>query len=89
MISSKSEASYNISYKAIMDTSTTIILAKKPSRKEIQAKVRAEKARAKLERKAAFRHKTEKKLREKEERKIFHKKENAQKKYQKKVEKRV
>jgi hypothetical protein len=61
---------------------------KKLSRKEIQAKARAEKAKAKLARKAAFRHKTEKKLKEKEERKVYHKKENTQKKFQKKLEKK-
>lgn len=62
--------------------------AKKPSRKEIQAKVRAEKAREKFERKASVRKKTEKKLAEKSERKTFHKKENAKKKLQVKLEKK-
>ena len=67
---------------------STLTLIPKPSRKQLVAKMRAEKARAKLERKKAFRKKTEKKLVEKAERKIFHKKENAQKKLQIKLEKK-
>jgi hypothetical protein len=67
---------------------TPFVISKKPSRKEIQAKVRAEKALLRIERKAAFRKKTEKKLKEKEERKVYHKKENAQKKFQQKLEKK-
>jgi hypothetical protein len=61
---------------------------RKPPRKSIQAKVRAEKARAKIERKAEFRAKTEKKLVEKSERKIAHKKANAQKKFESKIQKK-
>jgi hypothetical protein len=48
-----------------MDTSTQPILIKKPSRKEHKEKVRSEKALLRIDRKAAFRKKTEKKLAEK------------------------
>ena len=58
---------------------------KMPSRKDIQRGIRAEKLRLKNERKAALRRKTEKKLAEKAERKVFHKKANAQKKFQAKI----
>ncbi len=63
-------------------------LPKKPSRKELRSKIRADKMKEKIDRKAIFRRKTEKKLAEKAERKIFHKKENAQKKLQVKIEKK-
>ena len=55
------------------------------SRKELQQKIKAEKARQKMQRKAQFRKKAEKKLEEKAERKAFHKKENAQKKFEAKM----
>jgi hypothetical protein len=71
-----------------MNTTIQPIPVKKPSRKELQRKVKTEKALLKIERKKAFRKKTEKKLVEKAERKIFHKKENAQKKLQIKLEKK-
>ncbi len=61
---------------------------KKPSRKEIQKEIRIEKARLKIQRKESFRKKTEKKLAEKAERKTYHKKENAQKKFMAKIEKK-
>lgn len=57
----------------------------KPSRKAIAQKIKAEKAQAKIEHKAALRRKTEKKLAEKAERKVAHKKANAQRKFDKKI----
>ncbi len=65
-----------------------IRIFKKSSRKELRSKIRADKMKEKIDRKAIFRRKTEKKLAEKAERKITHKKSNAQKKLQLKLEKR-
>jgi hypothetical protein len=59
-----------------------------PSRKAVRAKIRADKMKEKIDRKAAFRRKTDKKLAEKEKRKVYHKKANAQKKFQAKIEKK-
>jgi hypothetical protein len=69
-------------------TSTSNPPKEKPSRKEMQRKMKADKIRLKMERKEWFRKKAEKKLVEKEERKAFHKKENAQKKLRAKLEKK-
>lgn len=65
----------------IMNTS----IEKPLSRKELQQKIKSEKARLKMQKKAQFREKAEKKLLEKAERKALHKKENAQKKFQAKL----
>ncbi len=59
-----------------------------PSRKERIEQIKAEKARAKMARKAWFRAKAEKKLTEKSERKVMHKKANAAQKLQVKLEKK-
>lgn len=64
------------------------LVPKKPSRKELRSKIRADKMKEKIDRKAIFRRKTEKKLAEKAERKVFHKKANSQKKLQVKLEKK-
>lgn len=70
----------------IIDENTITKVEPKKTRKEIQDVIRKEKALAKAAKKAWFRRKTEKKLAEKAERKIAHKKDNAKRKLEKKIQ---
>lgn len=69
-----------------INENNTPILEPKKTRKEMQDAIRKEKALIKATRKAWFRKKTEKKLAEKAERKIAHKRDNAKRKLEKKIQ---
>ena len=75
---------YFMSDNTIISEHTDVIEPKK-TRRQIQDIIRNEKALAKMERKANFRRKTEKKLEEKAERKIMHKVNNTKRKLEKKI----
>ena len=72
-----------------INISPNIKVSMKLSRKESLRRAKSEKAKIRIEKKAFFRKKTEKKLVEKSKRKTAHKIANAQKKFQSKLSKWV